>query len=119
MKSTSSGSGLRRVLAMASAPRSATRRRRISASISFLNFSIRVIELVGLEPLLERRHLAAKLLTLGFHKLVDHAVEVEVSQRAVQVIRATDRAAGLHAGEPGNRLAGQRSHHGVVAVHER
>ncbi len=41
MKSTSSGSGLRKVLAIASAPRSATRRRRISASTSFLNCSMR------------------------------------------------------------------------------
>jgi hypothetical protein len=41
MKSTSSGSGLRSVLAIASMPRSATRRRRISASISFLNRSMR------------------------------------------------------------------------------
>ena len=41
MKSTSSGSGLRSVLAMASTPRSATRRRRISASISFLSWSMR------------------------------------------------------------------------------
>ena len=42
MNSTSSGSGLRRVFAMASAPRSATSLRRISASISCLNFSMRL-----------------------------------------------------------------------------
>ena len=41
MKSTSSGSGLRSVLAIASTPRSATSRRRISASISFLSCSMR------------------------------------------------------------------------------
>ena len=55
MKSMSSGSGLRSVRAMASTPRSATSRRRISASISFFSCLDAGLELVALEPLLERR----------------------------------------------------------------
>ena len=111
MNSTSSGSGLRSVLAIASTPRSATSRRRISASISFLNCSMRLVVLVVLEPLLERRQLAADLLAAGLHQLLEHRVEVEVPQRAVQVVRAADRPAGLHAGEALHGLAGQGPHH--------
>ena len=72
MKSTSSGSGLRSVLAIASTPRSATSRRRISASISFLNCSMRISYSSLLEPLLERRQLAADLLAAGLHQLLEH-----------------------------------------------
>ena len=107
MKSTSSGSGLRSVLAIASTPRSATSRRRISASISFLNCSMRSSYSSLLEALLERRQLAARPARgPASISLLEHAVEVEVPQRAVQVVRAADRPAGLHAGEAAARPGG-------------
>ena len=75
--------------------------------------------LVLLEALLELGQLTAGLLAGGLHELVHHPVEVEVPQRAVQVVGAADRPAGLHAGVPGDGLAGQGPHHGVVALHQR
>ena len=59
------------------------------------------------------------LLATGFHQLLEHRVEVEISQRAVQVVRATNRTTGLHTGEPLHRLTGERPHHRLVAVHQR
>ena len=78
-----------------------------------------MLVLVALESLLERRQLAADLLAGGLHQLLEHAVEVEVAQRAVQVVRAADGAPRLHAGEALHRLAGQRPHHRLVAVEQR
>src|SRR4030095_7598509 len=87
MKSTSSGSGLRSVRAMASTPRSATSRRRVSASLSLRSVVGPGLVLVALEALLEGREGLGRLLAGLLHELVEHAVEVEVPQRAVQVVR--------------------------------
>ncbi len=119
MNSTSSGSGLRSVLAIASAPRSATRRRRISASISPLNFSIR-----SWNSSFSRRSSSEVSSSAGFfggcvHHLLEHVVEVEVPQRAVQVVGAADRSTGLHTGEALHGLLGHGPHHALVAVHQR
>ncbi len=119
MKSMSSGSGLRSVLAIASAPRSATSRRRISASISLRSASMRASyssrarrSSSGVSP--------PSACGLGLlHQPLEHAVEVEVPQRAVEVVGAADRPARLHAGEAADRLAGEGPHHGLVAVHQR
>ena len=54
MKSTSSGSGLRSVRAIASTPRSATSRRRISASIISFRTLQPAFEVLAREPLVER-----------------------------------------------------------------
>ena len=40
----------------------------------------------------------AGLLARRFHQPVEHAVEVEIAQRPVEVVRAADGPAGLHAG---------------------
>ena len=126
MTSMSSGRGLRNDLARASLPRSATSRRRISFSISARSWSMRawnssrssrssravsvtggaagrrvVVEGTGRGP------------GLG-HQALQHAVEVEVPQRPVEVVGPTHRPARLHAGVPAHRLAGHRGHHGAV-----
>ena len=80
---------------------------------------MRLVVLVLLEPLLERRQLAADFLAAGVHQLLLHALEIEVAQRAIQVVRAADRAAGLHAGEALHGLLGERPHHPLVAAHQR
>ena len=51
--------------------------------------------LVPLQPLLQRGELVGGLFPGLLHQAVEHAVEVEVPQRAVQV-GAADRPAGLH-----------------------
>ena len=63
------------------------------------------LELVALEALLEGGHVAADFLASGIHELLEHAVEIEVPQRAVEVVRAADWAARLHAGVPADGLA--------------
>ena len=78
-----------------------------------------MLVLLALEALLQRRHLALELLLGRLHQLVEHRVEVEVPQRAIQVVRATDWSAGLHPREPLDRLAGHRPHHRLVAAHQR
>ena len=60
-----------------------------------------VLVLLALEPLLERGELVADLFAGGVHQLLEHRVEVEVAQGAVQVVRAADGAARLHPGEAG------------------
>ena len=107
MKSMSSGSGLRNVLAIASAPRSATSRRRISASTSLRSLSMPGLVLVLDQPLLERGHAAVGLVLRGLHHALEHAVEIEVAQGPVEVIRAADRTARLHAGEAGTAWRGE------------
>ena len=74
--------------------------------------------LVALEPLLELRHVREPVARL-VHQPLEHRVEVEVPQRAVQVVRAADRAAGLHAGVAPHGLAGDGAHQRVVAFHQR
>ena len=53
------------------------------------------------------------------HEPLQDAVEVEVPQRAVQVVGAADRPAGLHAGESRNCLTRDRAHHRFVRVQQR
>ena len=77
------------------------------------------LELVALEALLEGGHVAADFLASGIHELLEHAVEIEVPQRAVEVVRAADWAARLHAGVPADGLAGKGPHHRLVGVHQR
>ena len=59
-----------------------------------------------------------RLLAGLLHELVEHAVEVEVPQRAVQVVGAADRPARLHARVAAHGLAGERLEHGLVALGE-
>ncbi len=84
----------------------------------FLELLDPFVVLVVLEALLERGQLATDLLAAGFHQLFEHRVEIEVAQRAIQVVRATDRPAGLHAGEALHGLSGQGAHQRLVAVHQ-
>ena len=97
MKSTSSGSGLRSVRAIASTPRSATRRRRISASISFRSWSMRISYSSCSRRSSSGVSGPGGLLARLLHQPLEHAVEVEVPQRAVQVVGAADGPARLHA----------------------
>ena len=78
-----------------------------------------VLVLVVLEALLERAQRLGRVLPGLLHELLEHAVEIEVPQRAVQVVRAADGPARLHAGEALDGLAGQRPQHGVVALEQR
>ena len=80
---------------------------------------MRVLELLALEALLERRQVVGALLSRGFEQLLEHPVEVEVAQRAVEVVRAAHRTPGLHAGEALHGLAGHRPHHRLVAAEQR
>jgi hypothetical protein len=77
------------------------------------------VVLVHLQPLLERRQRLGRLLPGLLHELVEHAVEVEVPQRPVEVVGAADRPARLHAGVAAHRLAGDRLEHGLVALGQR
>ena len=119
MNSTSSGSGLRKRLGH----RLRTTVGDEAAADLGLDLLLELLDalvvLVVLESLLERRQLTADLFAAGLHQLLEHAVEVEVAQRAVQVVGAADRAPRLHAGESLHRLAGQRAHQRLVAVHQR
>ena len=73
--------------------------------------------LVPLQPLLQQGF--GSLLPGLLHQAVEHAVEVEVPQRAVQVVGAADRPAGLHPRVAPHRLAGQGLRHGLVALGQR
>ena len=58
---------------------------------------------------------AGSLPVLGLlHQALEQPVEVEVPQRAVEVVGPAHRPAGLHPGVPGHRLAGHRLDHGVI-----
>ena len=71
------------------------------------------------EPLVERA-LADLLLVLGLrHHLGDEAVGVELPQRAVEVVRAADGAARLHAREARDRRAREQAHLVLVHAHQR
>ena len=115
MKSISSGRGLRSDRARASVPRSATSRRRISSSSSRRSRSRR-----ALNSSRARRSSSGVSVPLGrrgarrLHQPLEDPVEVEVPQRAVQVVGAAHGAARLHAREPAHGLAGQRGDLGVV-----
>ena len=104
---------------MASTPRSAT-----SAPADLgLDLLLQLIDaglvLVLLEALLERRERLGRVLPGLLHQPVEHAVEIEVPQRAVEVVGAADGPARLHAGVAAHRLAGDRAHQRVVAAQER
>src|ERR671910_225976 len=62
--------------------------------------------LVALEPLLERGERLRRLVPGLLHEAVEDAVEVEVAQRAVEVVGAADGAPGLHARVASHGLAG-------------
>ena len=70
------------------------------------------------QPLLEVGQLTAGLLAGGLHHPLQHGVEVELAEGAVQVVGAADRPARLHAGVAGDGGAGDGAQHGVVAVHQ-
>jgi len=73
--------------------------------------------LVFLESLLERREVLVLLRLL--HEPLEHAFEVEVTKRPVQVVRAADGAPWFHAGKALHRRAGDRPHEVLVRPHER
>ena len=112
MKSTSSGSGLRSVRAIASTPRSATRRRRISASIISCSSRRRASYSSSWRRAASGSAGDVPLLPGLSHEAGAELVEVELPQRPVQVVGAADRAAGLHAGE----LATPRRRRGAAAL---
>ena len=79
------------------------------------------VELVTLEPFLQIGELGVMrlgALLLCLHQLLEHAVEVEVPQRAVEVVRATHRAPRLHARKALHGLTGERLHECFVALHQ-
>ena len=78
-----------------------------------------ILELLALEPFLERRESAVRCVPRRLHQLLEQRVEVEVAQRPVQVVGAADRAARLHPGEALHRLAGHRPHHRLVTAEQR
>ena len=119
MNSTSSGSGLRKRLG-----------HRLHATVGdqsttdlgldlLLELLDAVLELVALESFLEVGQLAAGVLRRLLHQLLEHAVEIEVAQRAIEVVRPADGAPRLHAGEALHRLLGEGAHHRLVAVEQR
>ena len=119
MKSTSSGNGLRNVRAIASTPRSATSRRRISASI----ISLKTLSRPSKSSRASRSSNAPSpiwRLSCGLlHHLADETVGVELTQRAVEVVRAADRSARLHAREARDRRRREHAHFVLVHAHER
>ena len=78
-----------------------------------------VLVLVALQTLLERGEGLRGVLTGLLHQLFEHTLEVEVPQRAVQVVRAADGTARLHAGVTLHGLSGHGAHHRLIAAHER
>ena len=75
--------------------------------------------LVTGETLLEVRRGLAVFVLLLLEQPFEHTIDVEIPQRAVQVVGAADRAARLHAGVPLDGLAGDSSHHLLITAHER
>ncbi len=78
-----------------------------------------MLVLVGLQPRIEAVLILGGGLPGRLEQLGQHTVEVELAQRAIQVIGAADRSAGLHAGVTSHRLAGDRPHLGFVALQQR
>ena len=77
------------------------------------------LELVLLETLLERREWGRCLIPGLLQESFEHVVEIEIPKRAIEVIGATHRSPRLHTGIAGDRLPGERPHHGVVALLQR
>ena len=76
-------------------------------------------EVFAREPLVERA-VADLVLVLGVrHHLAGETVDVELPQRAVQVVRTADRTARLHACEPRDRGRRDHLHLGPVHAHQR
>ena len=145
MKSTSSGRGLRTLRASASAPRSATRRRRISASISFFSSSMRARYSSSSSLSSSARQLArppsfrstgppggsspvpitpsprTRRLPRAPRPRAGRAPRRgrDSAKRPVEVVRAPDRPPGLHRRIAGHREARDRRQHGQVPVAER
>ena len=55
----------------------------------------------------------------ALHQLLEHAVEVEIPKRAVEVVGAPDGTPGLHPRVPAHSLPGERPHHRLVGVQQR
>ena len=74
---------------------------------------------VALEALLEVGEIlgVAVVVLILFEQPLEHAVEIEVPQRAVEVVGATDRAPRLHAGVALHGLTGDTPHHLLIASH--
>ena len=135
MKSTSSGKGLRSDRARASTPRSATSRRRISASISRRSSSIRALYSSsssrcsravslrggpgGAPPWAPPSAWGGVLESALGHEPRQHTVEIEVPERAVEVVRAAHRATGLHARIAADGEPGDRCQHRLIALPQR
>jgi len=77
-----------------------------------------VLHFVFRQTLLEIGEGLAGLILVGLFQLAHQAVEVEIAQRAVEVIRAAHRTTRLHARKTLHGLLGQRPHHCLIAVHE-
>ena len=120
MTSMSSGSGLRTERASASAPRSSTRRRRISVSTARRNFSMRALysSAASRSSRSVSEPPAAPACACA-HQPLQHGVEVEVPQRAVEVVGAADRPPGLHAGVAVDGVAGHHVHQRGVGRQQR
>ncbi len=120
MTSRSSGRGLRIDLARASAPRSSTRRRRISSSTALRSWSTRPrYSSPSSRSSKADRSSASGRARLGLgDQALEHPVELEVPQRPVEVVGAPDRPALLDAGEAGHRLAGHQPHERLVALEQ-
>ncbi len=73
------------------------------------------LELVVFEALLQLGHGLGRVLAGLVHEALEHRVQIEVPQRAVQVVGAPHRAARLHAREAGHGLAGKGPHQCLVA----
>ena len=74
--------------------------------------------LVAHQPLLEGGE-AVGPLPRSRHEPLQNAVEVEVAEGPVQVVRAAHRPSRLHPREAGHRLSGQRPQHGLVGMLQR
>ena len=75
--------------------------------------------LVTGEALLEIRRGFAVFVLVLFEEPFKDTVEIEVPQRPVQVIRTSDGTAWLHPGVSLHRLAGDPTHHLLIAAHQR
>jgi hypothetical protein len=102
---------------MASTPRSATRRRRISDELAQLAQA--GLELLLLEAGGERVGGHVALVAGAPDEPGAELVEVELPQRPVQVVGATDGASRFHPRELGDRGRGQAAQLVAVQVHQR
>ena len=118
MKSMSAGSGLRRGLGHGlHAPVG----HQPAADLGLdLALELGYAQLVGVapQPQVEVVGVAFGVL-VGVHQALEHALQVEVPQRAVQVVGAAHGTARLHPGVAAHRLAGRGPQHLAVAPHQR